>query len=260
MIYLLFAVLLLGVNGQGDDCLDAVPTCAKLAELGYCDKNELVAQRCRRSCNTDSCADGSEETPAPVEEGEGPGPEPEPEACDREDTSTTCPRLAELGYCPKNALVRQRCMKSCNTPCPPDGGEKTPSPTKDEDSSEEPRPGDCLQLTKRLCKKPKNSHCTLRYNKVCDNAEEPWVPENCSELTRFGSKKVCTRLKTSGDIFGCELNGSVCQAKKQIEYKAGTNCKKLKLGEQACKKVRGCRWGQNKSGKGKCKGKVREKK
>lgn len=257
MIYLLFAVLLLGANGQGDDCLDAVPTCAKLAELGYCDKNELVRERCRFSCNTDGCkdpdsAEGPDDpTPAPTEDDGG-----ETETCVKEDTSTTCPRLAELGYCEKNDLVVRRCMLSCDSPCPESGSGEDVTRRPIEKPTEKPDSSNCLELPKRLCNKPKYRHCVLRYNKVCDNRDDPWVPETCTELQRFESKKVCERIGTSKDG-QCEFTESgVCR--KQEGPPVGTPCKKLKLNETGCKKTRGCRWGRNKKGKGKCKGKVKK--
>jgi len=245
MIYVLFAVLLLGVYGQTEnDCLDAVPTCAKLAELGYCEKNTLVRQRCRSSCNTDKCKDG-DPTPPPT-----PSPVGE-EECEKLDTSTTCPRLAELGYCEKNELVRRRCMKSCDSPCPEDPEDPTPAPT--------PKPVealDCRSLKKRECTKEKfRATCAVRYNKFCDNRKDPWVPETCTELSEHASKKVCERIETS-DEGKCLFKDGKC-----VAIPVGTKCKKLKLTTQeSCKKVLGCRWGRNKKDKGKCKGKVRKKK
>jgi len=39
----------------GNDCVDDVPTCPKLAESGYCERNKIVKQRCRKSCKTGDC-------------------------------------------------------------------------------------------------------------------------------------------------------------------------------------------------------------
>lgn len=221
-------MFVLGVYSQ-EGCVDAVPTCSKLAELGYCEKNDLVRSRCVKSCNTGPC---KEDKPTSPPDNNCP------------DTSPTCPRLSELGYCEKNALVRERCKKSCNTPC---DDVPTVEPT------DKPEPKVCHELERKQCAKASN--CVVRYNKLCDDRENPWMPKKCSELDRYGTAKICKKVTAKEGP--CRMEQGKCMARV---FKNGDNCKKLKLSESACKIVRGCRWATNKKGKGKCKGKVRVKK
>jgi len=124
MLSVILSVFVTMAMGQGNDlgdleCFDSVNTCVQLEKLGYCNTNELVRQKCKRSCGT---CETPVPTPAPVED-EVPGPspteEPVKDGCDPDnrdccDSVETCPNFKQAGACESRPnQVGQICPYTC---------------------------------------------------------------------------------------------------------------------------------------------------
>jgi len=116
----------------------------------------------------------------------------------------------------------------------------------------------CHGLDKKTCNLKENkAECEWVFMSFCQNINNPWRAETCSDLI---TKKSCPKVPTNESRKKCQWDNDTGTCKAQTskkEVKKGIKCKKVAKTKAECDAIKGCKWNLKNNGVSKCKGIVK---